>query len=120
MELKKNTPIYFKKRVQTEDTLPDAQYVRFMGQIPNGEAHEIYWHSEKWIVGRDQFRTLQEAFSDAAIRHDADIKKAKINNPTEPHKALGISKTTLKKRMKFVQQHLVNGDSPKAVQEEAL
>lgn len=110
-ELLKNAAVFFKKKVQTEDTLPDAKYIRFMGQLPNGEAHCIEWHGEEWIVGRDQFRTYDEALSDAAIRHKKEIEAARLQNPSEPHKAMGISVATLRKRMKFVQQHLVNGEA---------
>lgn len=109
--LNKNAAVFFIKKVQTEDTLPDAKYIRFMGQLPNGEAHCIEWQGEEWIVGRDQFRTLDEALSDAAIRHKKEIEEARLKNPTEPHKAMGISVATLRKRMKFIQQHLVSGDA---------
>lgn len=110
MELIKNTPIYFKKLVQTESTSPNADYIGFKEKLPKSEAHKILWKGEEWIVGRDQFRTRDEAMSEAAKRFDAEISKATETNPKHPELVMGISRATLKKRIKFVQQHLVNGE----------
>lgn len=104
--LPKNTPIYFRKCVQTEETPANALYVSFKATLPSAEAHEILYSGERWIVGRHQFHTTDEAMLEAAARFNLEIVMATKANPKNPEKALGISVSTLRKRMKFVQQHL--------------
>lgn len=104
--LTKHTPLFFKKLPVTEETPPNASYVRFVGQLPKAEAHEIDFHGEKWTVGREDILTVHEALAKTAGKYDAEIKAASGRNAQEKAKAMGMSESTLRKRMALVQNHL--------------
>lgn len=111
-ELPKNTPVFFKARPKTEDTPPDAVYIRLKEQLPKAEVHEIRWHGESWLVGPTDFLTHQEAMKASALRYRATIDAArKPGMKTEDlAKALGISVNTLRKRLGMIQNHIPAGE----------
>lgn len=101
-----NEEIFFKKKVQTEQTRPNAIYIRHIQELPKDDAHEISWNGEFWSVSRRHIKTIAEAFAESAARQNSEIEKAKAFNPQAPWSALGISKGTFKKRQKFIANHL--------------
>lgn len=108
-ELPKNTPVFFKVRPKTEYTPPDAAYVRLHSFLPNGqEVHVIKWHGEDWKVGPGDFLTHQEAMKATALKHRQDIDSFRRPGMKlkELAKAMGISETTLRKRLGMIQNHI--------------
>lgn len=79
-----NEVIFFKKKVQTEQTRPNAIYIRHIQELPKDDAHEIRWNGEFWSVSRSHIKTIAEAFTESAARQNAEIEKAKVSNPKEP------------------------------------
>lgn len=105
-----STPIFFKKLPCTEDTSPNAVYLRPMGVLPNGNAaHEIQKGQEKWIVGSSDFLLPGQAMAITAQEFQAEIDKVKKPGMqvVEIAKAMGCSVGTLKQRMKLIRNHLV-------------
>lgn len=104
----KNTPLFFKKLPITEETPPNAIYLRFLDDLPKARAHEILYHGERWVVGEEDILTVHQGLAKTAEKFNAEIAEAKKkwNTPKQLAQAMGISETTLRKRMKLVQNHL--------------
>lgn len=81
-----------------------------MGVLAKGEAHEIDFHGEKWLVGRRDFWTREEGLAEIAKTYNDQITKAKELHKPETLKALaeclGWGETTLRNRMRLVMHHL--------------
>lgn len=110
MNLIKNTPLFFKKLPITEDTKPNATFVRDMGVVAGAAVCEIEWHSERWIVKCSEVLPVHLALREAANKYRDQIEAARVGKITrqEIAKAMGVSESTPAKRMTFVKTHATN------------
>lgn len=109
----KNTPVFFKKKAITEDTKPDATFLRDMNCILDGQpVMQIHWHGEDWTIRRSEMLTQPEALRQLALEHQKTINAAKSQvvpeTPTQERVAakMGISTSTLSKRYQLIKNHL--------------
>lgn len=112
--LEKNTPVFFRRLPVTENTLPNAVYLGYKGDLPCGPVHQLLWHSEKWIVGDNDFLTKPEALARTALELQKRIDGAKKPGMKLPEiaSALGMSAATLTQKLKLIRNHLP--ETPKA------
>lgn len=105
VEGRKLTPVFFRKEAVTEETKPNALYCRPMGIVAGEECCEIEYHQEKWIVRQSEALTVHQALQKQAEKYRAEIGQRNGESKLETAKRLGISTSTLSKRLKLIQNH---------------
>lgn len=119
---KRNDPVWFRKFPQTEDSIPNAIYKHSLGELRGRKVCKIIWRGEEWKVGEDEIKTTDQALGEVAAKLKAQIEIAQARSASgsvrgskkATAKALGISETALRRRLKLVQQHLQQPKPEKA------
>lgn len=105
MNIERNCPIFFRKEAKTVDTKPNARYLRPLGIVAGEECCEIEYHQEKWIVRQSEALTVHQALAKTAEKHRKDIESVAGETRAATCKRLGISESTLRNRLKMIQNH---------------
>lgn len=108
-DLAPNQPVFFRKQPKGPDTAPDAQFIRTVAELNGQSVIEVLYRSEKWKCRRSDVRIPSVAFSDLARQWHQEINlqiAAGKHKRDQQAKALGVSLTTLRKRLRFIQNHL--------------
>ena len=107
--IERNTPIFFKKLPQTEETKTNAVYIRSLGQLNGEEICEIKYLQELWKVAESEVLTERMGRLRRAQQIDGEISAVRTDGMKNKQlaDALKISTSTLKKRLEFCQNHLL-------------
>lgn len=118
--MQKNQPLFFKKRLSADqyNGTPNATFLRDMGMINSEPVCEIEIEGAPWIVRYSEIETQEEAAARMKLDWTAKIEAAKkeISGDKKTKAAiaaaLGISTTTLRKRMKWLEEVTPPSTSP--------
>lgn len=108
MSFYRNQPIFFSKLPATEKTPPNAEFLRYMGEVNGEKVVEIEKGGEKWVVRESEISDIHGALSKKALELQAKIEEARKQHPRRPDllKALAICDSTFRRWCGLIQNHL--------------
>ncbi len=109
MNYTKNQPLFFQKKPTEYHSAPNATFLRDMGLLNFEPVCEIERDGQPWIVRYSEIKSQEEyqkATREKWVEQIEAAKTAVLPKTTKTAIAdkLGISTSTLRKRMKFIEE----------------